>query len=240
MNMDKQLLLLSNSTNAGEKFLAYPEPEIKDFLGGKRMTLAFFPFAIVTRSFDYYAQIVSERFENFGHRIRALHLESDPAAAVADCDGVVVGGGNTFQLLNEVYARGLMDITRSLVEAGKPYIGWSAGSNLSCPTIKTTNDMPIVEPPSFQALNLIPFQINPHYLDAKPEGHGGESREDRINEFIRVNQDTTVVGLREGTLLRIEGDNVQLIGKKTMRRFRFSRETQELESGLYQMDELSS
>ena len=130
-----------------------------------------------------------------------------------------MSGGNTFQLLSRLYQHDLLDAIRSRVNAGTPYIGWSAGSNIACPTIKTTNDMPIVEPPSFDGLALVPFQINPHYLDAHPEGHQGETREERILEFIEVNPDTHVVGLREGSILRIEGGRISLLGEKTARVF---------------------
>ena len=138
-----------------------------------------------------------------------------------------MAGGNTFHLLYHLYGAKIIEPIRDKIFAGIPYMGWSAGSNVACPSIKTTNDMPIIEPPVFDALNLVPFQINPHYLDTHPEGHGGETREDRINEFIEVNPEVYVAGLREGSILRVEGDDIKLLGDKSMRVFRNSTDTTE-------------
>ncbi len=236
--MQKRLLLLSNSTNPGEPFLGYPGNEIQAFLGKPGKILAFVPYAIVTKSYDFYTGVVTDRFAELGHVIRSLHREDNIGKILEECDGIVVGGGNTFHLLTEVYHRGLAAPVRQLVNSGKPYIGWSAGSNLACPTIMTTNDMPIIRPPDFTALDFVPFQINPHYLDSKPEGHGGESREDRINEFVQINRDIAVIGLREGTLLKVHGEQVELIGTKSMRRFQFGQEPEELGPGYYAMNVL--
>jgi dipeptidase E len=148
-----------------------------------------------------------------------VHREANALSAVNEAEAVAVAGGNTFHLLSHIYKHDLLAAIRSRVIAGAPYIGWSAGSNVACPTIRTTNDMPIVEPPSFDALGLVPFQINPHYLDAHPEGHQGETREERILEFIEANPGLHVVGLREGSILRIEGGRITLLGEKTARVF---------------------
>jgi dipeptidase E len=145
---------------------------------------------------------------------------------------VVVGGGNTFALLKKMQEQGLVDAVRMAVaELGVPYVGWSAGSNVVCPTIRTTNDMPIVEPESFEAAGLVPFQINPHYTDAHPDGHAGETREQRIEEFIAANPGMTVAGLREGCLLRIEGDRRELVGERSMRIFRQGEAAREIKPG---------
>ncbi len=136
-----------------------------------------------------------------------------PAAALADSDAVAVGGGNTFQLLAQMYGTGLIGAIRRTARDGMPYIGWSAGANVACPTIRTTNDMPIVEPPGLSALGLVPFQINAHYTEARLGDHGGETRVDRLNEFVHANPGMPVVGLPEGTALRVEGDELSLIGE---------------------------
>jgi dipeptidase E len=142
----------------------------------------------------------------------------------------VVGGGNTWKLLKMLQDKNLIEIIRQKILQGTPYIGWSAGSNLACPTIRTTNDMPVVEPASFAAFNLIPFQINPHYLDANPSGHAGETREQRIEEFIEVNQEIYVAGLREGTMLLLEESKLSLSGPRKVRIFKKGQSPMELGS----------
>ena len=133
---------------------------------------------------------------------------------------IVVGGGNTFCLLDRLYQNGLVERIRQRVLAGVPYVGWSAGSNVACPTIRTTNDMPIVEPRSLNALGLVPFQINPHYTDATLPNHGGETRQERLTEFLEMNPGMTVIGLQEGSLLKVEDNGIELLGRKTAKVFR--------------------
>jgi dipeptidase E len=216
---DKRLLLLSNSKNAGQGYLEHAEAEIKDFLGAQVRKVLFIPFAAVRYSFDEFAESVGERFQQMGFELTSVHTADDPVRAVRDAEAIVVGGGNTFHLLRSLYRHDLLEPIRARVNAGAPYIGWSAGSNIACPTIKTTNDMPIIEPPGLQALGLVPFQINPHYLDAHPEGHQGETREERLLEFLELNPGIYVAGLREGRMLRIEGGNIRLIGSNSVRIF---------------------
>jgi dipeptidase E len=215
-----RLLLISNSTNPGEKYLGYPGEKIKVFLGNKPVKAIFIPFAAVTFSFDEYEKMVSERFRELGHEIVSIHHFHDKISAIKDSEAIVVGGGNTWQLLKIIRDNNLIEIIREKVTGGTPYIGWSAGSNVACPTIKTTNDMPVVEPDRFEAFGLIPFQINPHYTDSNPHGHAGETREQRISEFIEVNPDIFVTGLREGTMLLRDGDNLSLSGPRSVRIFR--------------------
>ncbi|MFA5329181.1 MAG: dipeptidase PepE [Prolixibacteraceae bacterium] len=215
-----KLLLISNSTMPGEPYLDYPKHEIKKFLGAKPLTAVFIPYAAVTFSFDIYEQKVAERFAELGYQVKSIHHFSDPVAAVKNAEVIVVGGGNTWQLVRMLHDNKLMQAIREKVLSGTPYIGWSAGSNVACPTLRTTNDMPVIDPKGFDTTGLVPFQINPHYLDANPEGHGGETREQRIQEFIEINPDVYVVGLREGTMLRIENQKIQLIGNRTARIFR--------------------
>src|ERR1051325_4121077 len=213
----KRLLLLSNSSNYGEGYLEYPASAIRDFLGGEIKTVLFVPFAGVRYSFDEYAATVRGRFEAMGYKLESVHDARDPQGAIGRAEAIAVGGGNTFHLLSGLYRAGLIDEVRARVQNGVPYIGWSAGANVACPTIKTTNDMPIIEPPSFRALNLVPFQINPHYTDERAVGPAGETRDERLAEFIEVNRDIYVVGLREGTMLRIEDASIKLLGEKSAR-----------------------
>ena len=223
-----RLLLISNSTNAGEAYLDYPKHNIHDFLGEKCVKCLFIPYAGVTVTWEDYEKKVKNRFNEVGHDIVSIHHFDDPVKAVEDADCIVIGGGNTWKLLHDMHANKLIEPIRKKVLGGTPYIGWSAGSNVTCPTLMTTNDMPIIDPLGFDALNLIPFQINPHYLDKKVEGHGGESREDRILEFIEVNREVYVAGLREGCMFVVEGDKMKIIGQRNLRLFKYGEETREI------------
>ncbi|HKK63452.1 MAG TPA: dipeptidase PepE [Bacteroidales bacterium] len=225
-----RLLLISNSTNPGEPYLDYPKHEIKDFLGKQKTSALFFPYAGVAFSYDEYAEKVKNRFNEIGHDIVSIHQTENPIEAVKNASAIVVGGGNTFHLLKMIRDLGLIEPVREKVLAGTPYIGWSAGSNMACPSIKTTNDMPIIEPDSFEAFHLVNFQINPHYLDKNPDGHAGETREDRINEFLEVNKQTNVFGLREGCIFRIENQQMKLIGPKPARLFAYGSQPKEINS----------
>ena len=224
------LLLISNSTNAGEAYLDYPKEQIRKFLGEKSVNALFVPYAGIMFSYDDYEKKVEERFSEIGHHVTSIHRFADPVKAVEEADVIVVGGGNTWKLVQMLHHNELMDTIRKKVKAGTPYIGWSAGSNVACPTLRTTNDMPIIHPVSFDTLNLVPFQINPHYLDAHIEGHGGETREDRIREFIEINPDVYVVGLREGTMFLLKDNQLKLIGTKTARIFKKGMEPKELDA----------
>lgn len=215
----------------GKHTWSTPLDQIKTFLGSTRVKALFVPYAGVTISFDDYTSRVSERFQEIGHAITSVHEVDDPVLAVQQAKAIVVGGGNTFHLAKLMQEQGLIDAIREKVLAGTPYIGWSAGSNMACPSIRTTNDMPIVEPVSFQALNLVPFQINPHYLDANPEGHAGETREMRIEEFLEANPGIFVVGLREGTMFLVEKESMQLLGPRPARIFKKDYNPQEFEPG---------
>lgn len=224
----KKLLLISNSTNPGEAYLDYPKNNIKDFLGDKPLNILFIPYAAVTFTFDEYEKKVNERFQEIGHKVTSIHHYDNPVRAVKEAEAIVVGGGNTWKLLARMRDSEILERMYAKILAGTPYIGWSAGSNVACPTIRTTNDMPIVDPKGFKGMGLVPFQINPHYLDDKPANHGGETREDRINEFIFENREVYVVGLREGTMLQVEDNKMRLIGKKTARIFHYKQEPKEL------------
>lgn len=215
-----RLLLISNSTNPGEQYLDYPKNNIREFLGTEPVKALFIPYAAVTFSFDEYEAKVAERFREIGHDVISIHRFKDPLAAVREAKAIVVGGGNTWKLLKMIRENRLIEIVREKVLSGTPYVGWSAGSNVACPTIMTTNDMPVTQPDSFSAFNLVPFQINPHYLDANPAGHAGETREQRILEFLEMNPEIRVVGLREGTMLLVSGGKIKLIGPRNARLFK--------------------
>lgn len=221
-------LLISNSTNPGEPYLNYPKYNIKAFLGDKPVKALFIPYAAVTFSYDEYEEKVNNRFLEIGHSVVGIHRFKDPELAIKEAEAIVVGGGNTWKLVRTMRDNGLIDLIREKVKSGTPYIGWSAGSNVACPTLRTTNDMPIIDPKGFDVINLVPFQINPHYLDDHPANHGGETREMRIQEFITENKNVYVVGLREGTMLWVENQSVHLIGKKSARIFKFGDEPKEL------------
>jgi dipeptidase E len=216
----RRLLLLSNGSeligdNPSELF----HDALRDFLGADVRRVLFVPFAAVISSEDGYRDKVRRHFAPHGYEVESLHDATDARAAVERADAFAVGGGNTFKLLRGLYEAGVVELMRERALLGVPYVGWSAGSNVACPTIRTTNDMPIVEPPSFDAFNLVPFQINPHYTDYHPPGHMGETRDERLGEFVHANPGVRVIGIREGTLLRVEGDDVRLLGGTPARHF---------------------
>jgi dipeptidase E len=222
------ILLISNSTLYGSGYLDHAEDEIRSFLGDIKRVL-FVPYALFDR--DTYAATAQKRFQKMGYDLTSIHTATNPVQAVKDTDAIFIGGGNTFRLLKTLYDFDLLGPIRERVADGMRYIGSSAGSNVAAPTIKTTNDMPIVQPPSFDALGLVSFQINPHYLDPDPNSkHMGETREERIRQFLEEN-DTPVVGLREGAMLRIENGETILRGSTGARIFRKGVEPIELLPG---------
>ncbi|HXD34192.1 MAG TPA: dipeptidase PepE [Pyrinomonadaceae bacterium] len=224
----KRLLLISNSTLHGSGYLDHAEAEIRDFLGTVKRVL-FVPYALYDR--DQYAESARARFEKMGYEMTSVHTASDPKQAVRDTEAIFIGGGNTFRLLKTLYDNDLLDTIRERVADNLPYIGSSAGSNVAGPTIRTTNDMPIVQPPSFDALGLVSFQINPHFLDPDPNStHMGETREERIRQFLEEN-DTTVAGLREGAMIRVENGSMYLKGTTGARIFIKNKEPLEVLPG---------
>jgi dipeptidase E len=226
-----RLLLLSNSRNAGGEYLAHAEGAITDFLGRAVQTVLFVPFAAVRVSYDEFSAAVAQRFGELGYGVESVHRQADPRLAVARAQAVVVGGGNTFHLLKQLYDTGLIEAIRTRARGGIPYLGWSAGANIAGPSIRTTNDMPIVQPPSFESLGLVPFQINPHYTDERIPNHAGETRAERILEFVTANPGVPVVGIREGSILRVEGRTLELLGERPARVFVSGREPSEYEPG---------
>ena len=210
-----KLLLLSNSTIPGQAYLEWPKDLITDFLG-EINTAIFIPYAAVSFSYEDYEEMVMKALEPVGIHVKSLHHAKDPISAIEGAEAILVGGGNTFHLLSELYRLGLVVPIQSKVRSGMPYIGWSAGSNVACPSIKTTNDMPIVNPPSFDGLDLSRWQINPHYTEKTIEGHGGESRKQRLLEYAAVN-DIPVLCLPEGTALRVKDDTEEIISESNVK-----------------------
>jgi dipeptidase E len=212
-----RILLISNSTVYGHDLLDHVEDQITNFLGATRRVL-FFPFALFDR--DAYAARATARFAAMGCVLQSVHIVENPQRALEETDAIFIGGGNTFRLLKALQDLELIEAIRRRVDAGAPYIGSSAGSNVAGPTIKTTKDMPIVQPRSFDSLGLVPFQISPHYQDPDPNStHMGETQEERILQFLEEN-DTPVLGMREGAWVLIEGDSTILKGTTGARVFR--------------------
>ncbi len=219
-----KLLLISSSIVHGYGYLDHAEPELRRVLAGVK-TVAFVPFA--QHDHDGYTATVRERMSAMGFDVTQVRDRDD----VVRAEAIFIGGGNTFRLLNALYERDLLDAIRTRAKNGMPYVGSSAGTNVATPSIRTTNDMPIVYPPSFDALALVPFQINPHYLDPDANStHHGETREQRIREF-HEEHDTPVVGLREGSMLDVRDGVVTLVGSKPARIFRRGQELVEIETG---------
>lgn len=217
MKTAPRILLISNSTVYDRGYLDHVESQIKTFLGPAK-TVLFFPFALFDRN-DYAAK-AKTRFAAMGYSLQSIHAARDPRKAVAETDAIFIGGGNTFRLLKALQDLDLLDPIRHKVSSGAPYIGSSAGSNVAGPTIKTTKDMPIVQPRSFDSLGLVPFQISPHFQDPDPNStHMGETQEERILQFLEENE-TPVVGMREGAWLFCKNGAVTLQGETGARIFR--------------------
>ena len=230
----RRLLLISNSTLYRSGYLDHIEDEIKDFLGNVKRTL-FVPFAVHNRR--EYVTKTCDRFHKMGFDLTSIHDVSNMRRELNRTESIFVGGGNTFRLLKALYDFDLLAPIRESVAAGTPYIGSSAGSIVACPALKTTKDMPVVQPPSFEALGLVPFQISPHYLDPDPNStHMGETQEERILQFLEEN-DTTVAGLREGAMVRVENGTTILKGSSGARIFRKGMEPVEVQPGT-QLDDL--
>jgi dipeptidase E len=218
-----RLLLISSSNVHGHGYLDHPAPFMTAFLGSARR-VAFVPFA--AHDHDAYAAKVRDR-------LAKMDLDVVSIDDLDRADAIFVGGGNTFRLLKTLYDRDLLTTIRDRVRAGLPYLGASAGTVIAAPTMQTTNDMPIVEPPSFASFGFVDFQINPHYLDADPQStHRGETREERIREYLEENEGP-VVGLREGSMIQVEDGVTTLLGEKTARLFRRGSDPAELEPGVF-------
>jgi dipeptidase E len=225
MTMLPRLLLISTSTVFGTGYLDHAEPEIRSALGDASRVV-FVPYALADRA--AYAAKAIARFQSMGFQCASIEDAHTPQRALDNADAIFVGGGNTFRLLKALHELGLIQAIRDRVSHGMVYMSASAGSNVACPTIRTTNDMPIVEPPTLNALNLFPFQINPHYQDPDPDSkHMGETREERLLQYLEENE-TPVIGLREGAILSVSNGRIQLRGVNGARIFQRKHPPQEL------------
>jgi len=222
------LLLVSTSTVHGTGYLEHCAGEARALFAGAQR-IAFVPWALADR--DSYADNAASAFAQWDLELLSVHREQDPVALVENVDGIFIGGGNTFRLVRELHAFGLVEPIRRRVIGGMPYMGSSAGSNVASPTLCTTNDMPIVQPSTFDCLDLVPFQINPHYIDPDPASeHMGETRDRRLAEYLEEN-DREVIALREGAMLRVEGPSMRLLGAAGGKRFRRDAAPAELAAG---------
>lgn len=227
--MARKHLLLSTSRTHGTGYLEHAKDGVEWLLGSQSHRIAFIPYAAVRFSYDDYEAMVAGGMP--GHEVTSVHRTDNPAQLIADADAILVGGGNTFKLVHDLHAFGLIDPVREKALSGTPYMGWSAGANVASPRLCTTNDMPIIEPASFSAFGLINAQINPHYLDAHPDKHMGETRDERLQEFVVINPDVAVVAMREGAWLQVEGDSMVLGGHNGARLYLGSDPVIELEAG---------
>lgn len=238
-NENRKLLLLSNSRDEAGRFLQHLGSDIAEHFSGVR-TVTFVPYAGVTISWDAYTHHVREAFAAHGVNTVSVHETDAPQAAISDAEVIAVGGGNTFHLLANVQRNNLIDAIRAKALSGTPYLAWSAGSVIAAPTMQTTNDMPVTQPESFKSLGLVGFQINAHFTDAHPPGFQGETRRQRLAEFVAANPGASVIGLPEGTWLRVNGHSVVLRGQFDAPRFRLNSPDVMLGRGMDLSDELES
>jgi dipeptidase E len=224
----KNLLLASTSTVHGKPYLSYLFEALKNHFKGVD-SIIFIPFARPSGlTHDAYTDVAKKAFAKIGIKVKGLHEFLDPIKAIEKAQGIFTGGGNSFVLLNELYTINVIDVLKKVINNGTPYFGTSAGSNIAGPSIKNTNDMPIVYPPSFEALGMIPFNINPHYLDPDPTSkHMGETRETRIKEYQFFNT-IPVIGIREGSWLEVKGNTIILKGELPARWFETGKNPVEL------------
>lgn len=227
-----KLLLLSASREGQTEYLEHALPMIDGFLPTEIKNVLFIPYAGFAMGYDAYEDKVNQTFSGINKKVTSIHQFDDPIKAVEQAEAIAIGGGNTFYLLKQLYDNELIDAIHKKVAGGMPYMGWSAGSNMAGLTICTTNDMPIVQPRSFNALRLVPFQINPHYTDYQPRNHNGETRAERIYEYTTANPSKYVVGIKEGTALERDGDKLYLRGKKDGLIFRDGEGVRMIKAGL--------
>jgi dipeptidase E len=229
----KNICLASTSTVHGKPYLSYMHDEMKILFSGID-EVVFVPYAQPGGiSYDGYTAKAQEGFDALNIKVKGVHTFDNPFDAIKQANGIFVGGGNTFLLLKTLYENNLIECMRDVVNAGTPYLGTSAGSNIAGVNVRNTNDMPIIYPPSFDAMGLIPFNINPHYLDPDPTSkHMGETRETRINEFhAHPDNDLAVLGIREGSWIRVKGDEITLGGELNARLFKAGQNPLELATG---------
>uniref|UniRef100_A0A8C7YAF8 Si:dkey-69o16.5 n=1 Tax=Oryzias sinensis TaxID=183150 RepID=A0A8C7YAF8_9TELE len=231
MMPSRRLLLVSNSTLHGGGYLDHCQQQISDFFGKDVRRVLFVPYALHDR--DAYTKTARNKFQTLGYEVDSLHEAEDPVLAVRKAEGIFIGGGNTFRLLKSLYdSKVVIEIRKRVMEDGVPYMGSSAGTNVATISISTTNDMPIVYPPTFAAIGLVPFNINPHYLDHNSSSrHMGETREQRITQYHEEADTPSVLGLREGSMLLVEGNKATLLGTTKARLFTRGKQTVEYDPG---------
>ena len=228
----QKMLLLSGSRYGNTGYLEHAIPWLQDFLAayqGKK--IAFVPYAGVRQTNDQYEQKVQQILAPLNMEIHSVHHGKPHRAIIEQADVIAIGGGNTFCLLKQMYKHDLLDIIREKVKSGTPYFGWSAGANMASKSIMTTNDMPITYPPSFDALNLFPYQINPHFISGKMPGHNGESREERFEEFLLVNPTAQIYAMPEGTAFLINGNQVKILGENNIVHFSKNMQRRDIPAG---------
>jgi dipeptidase E len=218
-----KILTLSSSRTGKSAYLETAIPLLKDFLGERSLKIAFLSFASADNDYEEYTSTVRRALKDLPHSIDSV-LPENARYVIEASDVIMVGGGNTFKLIHDLYELDLMDQIRQKVQTGSPYVGWSAGSNIAGRSISTTNDMPVIEPKSLVALGFFPFQINPHYINQKPEGFNGETRDQRLEEFCKVNPGIPVVCLPEGTALLQQNGVLKFIGSDAGVLFRKERD----------------
>ena len=215
VSASRRVLIQSSSRYHTSGYLDFAGDQYERLFSTEKHEILFIPYARVAGSFDGYEKQVQDAFKPFGHKIVSIHRFKNAQDAVKKAEAIAVGGGNTWALVTRMYEAGIIDLIRDRVNAGLPYCGWSAGGNVACPTLRTTNDMPIAEPPSFNTFGFIPFQTNPHFISGGTAGLNNETREDRLEEFLCYNKDEEVIGLPEGTALLLTGEHdIEVLGPK--------------------------
>lgn len=233
----KILALSSSRVNSGG-FLEWALPLVSQFIGNNQLNIAFVPFASVQKNYKEYGDMVQQAFQSLSCSVETV-VSNKSKSVLQNADVIVVGGGNTFKLLHDIYEQDLFETIQNKIRTGATYIGWSAGANIAGRSIGTTNDMPIIQPKSFTSFGFLPFQVNPHYINQKIEDHNGETRDQRIEEFVMLNPGIPVVGLPEGTALQLQDFALRFIGEREGVLFQTNADNQTSKRMLFEGEDLS-